>query len=134
MVHIKYEELEFTFVRSRGPGGQNVNKTNSAAQMRWNVLSSSSITDDQKSEVFKKLERLLVDGIFLIFRSDTFRDQDRNKSECIRKLTLLLEKTLKKEKKRIPSKPTRSSVRKRLDGKKKSSETKKMRGKINSDY
>lgn len=130
MIQIKYEELEFTFVRSRGPGGQNVNKTNSAAQMRWNVLSSSSITEFQKSEILKKLERHLIDGMFLIFRSDTFRDQDSNKSECIRKLTLLLEKTLKKEKRRIPSKPTKSSVRKRLDSKKKSSEIKKLREKI----
>ncbi len=132
MIEINYNELEFSFVRSRGPGGQNVNKTNSAAQMRWHVESSNSLTAIQKLEILHKLSRHLVDGGYLIFRSDTFRDQDRNRSECIRKLHEMLEKALKKEKKRVASKPTRSSIRKRLDSKKKSAETKQNRSKVKS--
>lgn len=125
-----YNELDFSYVRSRGPGGQHVNKTNSAVLLRWNLLSTSLFNDEVKARLAEKLaSQLTVDGDLLV-RSETQRDQDQNKSECLRKLQAILQKALFVPKKRIKTKPTRSSQRKRLESKKKHSEVKNLRRKL----
>lgn len=129
---IPFHELDFSYARSRGPGGQNVNKTNSAAVLRWNLLASEAFTADQKERVFRKLESRLTKEGDLVIRSDEFRDQDRNRSECIRRLGEILERALFVPKKRIATKPTRSSQRKRVEAKKSHGETKSLRKKV--DY
>jgi len=125
-----YHELDFSYARSRGPGGQNVNKTNSAVILRWNLVTTSLFTEEVKARLQEKLaNQLTVDGDILI-RSEGQRDQDQNKSECLRKLQALIQKALFVPKKRIKTKPTRSSQRKRLESKKKLSEVKNLRRKI----
>lgn len=120
------EELDFEAVRSRGPGGQNVNKTNSAAILRWNLI-RSRLPDMVKSRLFEKLgSQLTVEGD-LLFRSDVHRDLEQNKKACIEKLHQTIEKALFVPKKRIKTKPGRSAVRKRLDSKKKHSDKKRSR-------
>ncbi|MEK2645653.1 alternative ribosome rescue aminoacyl-tRNA hydrolase ArfB [Bdellovibrio sp. BCCA] len=129
-VQIPFSELDFTYARSRGPGGQNVNRTNSAAILRWNLWQSQSINQDLKERLAIKLQgKLTVDGD-LIIRSEVHRDQDQNRSECIRKLQEMLNKALFVPKKRVPTKPTKSSQRKRVDTKKRHSEIKSLRQKI----
>lgn len=129
-VEIPFHELDFTYVRSRGPGGQNVNRTNSAAVLRWNLFSSTTLSEELKSRIYSKVKNQLTEEGDLIIRSDVHRDQDQNRSECIKRLHDLLKRALFVPKKRVATKPTRSSVRKRLDSKKVRAETKQNRQKV----
>ncbi len=125
---LPYHEFEFVVMRSRGPGGQNVNKTNSAVQLRWNLWNSTSLPPELQSILLQKLGSQLTSEGELLIRSEGSRDQDANKKACLEKLLSLLEKALFVPKKRFKTKPTRSSQRKRLDSKSKRSEVKKLRG------
>ena len=126
-----YRELEFEFVRSRGPGGQNVNKTNSACILRWKLVDSRAMSLETYHLLLTKLASgLTLEGEILI-RSEKHRDQDSNKKDSLEKLMALLQRALEKPKLRRKTKPTRSSQRKRVDTKKRRSEIKSGRGKIN---
>lgn len=131
-VKIPYHEMEFSYARSRGPGGQNVNKTNSAVILRWHLESSQVIDEDTRLHLLQKLAGKLSNEGFLLIRSEVHRDQDQNKSECIDKLHALLNKALFVPKRRVATKPSRSSIRKRLDSKTKHSEIKGLRRKIDN--
>lgn len=132
MIHVQipFFEMEFSYARSRGPGGQNVNRTNSAAILRWNLWSSQAVSDELKERLAQKLHGKLTTEGDLIIRSEIHRDQDQNRSECIKKLHETLHKALFVPKKRVATKPTRSSQRKRLESKKKDSEIKALRKKV----
>jgi ribosome-associated protein len=125
-------EIWFEYVRSRGPGGQHVNKTNTAAVLRWHVLSSQAFSEEQKRLILEKLNSSITSDGFLLLRSDQFRSQDQNRSACIEKFQQLLKAALFKPKKRIKTKPTKGSIRRRIEGKKNRSEVKKMRQKFRS--
>lgn len=130
MITIPFHEMDFSYARSGGPGGQNVNKTNSAAILRWNLAASEVFTADQKDRLLAKLGNKLSKEGDLIIRSDVHRDQDQNRSECIRRLHETLVRALHVPKKRVPTKPTKSSQRKRVASKKLHSETKSLRAKV----
>lgn len=132
IVQIPFHELTFSYARSGGPGGQNVNKTNSAAILRWNLEASSVFSEVQKERLRSKLQTKLSKEGDLIIRSDVHRDQDQNRSECIRRLHETLSRALHVPKKRVATKPTKSSQRKRVESKKIHSETKTLRQKIRS--
>ncbi len=125
------KEIWFEFTRSRGPGGQHVNKTNSAALLNWHVQSSAAFSEEQKALIAVKLENHINSEGYLHLRSDQFRDQDQNKKACLEKLDNFLKAALFKPKKRYKTKPTRSAVRERINTKKINGETKKLRGKVN---
>ncbi|MEK2688512.1 alternative ribosome rescue aminoacyl-tRNA hydrolase ArfB [Bdellovibrio sp. GT3] len=127
-----YHEFDFTYARSRGPGGQNVNRTNSAAILRWNLRDTQVLPDNIKERLLAKLATQLTDDGDILIRSEEFRDQDQNRSACLKKLQALLQKALFVPKKRIATKPSRSSVRKRLDSKKRNSEVKAGRKKVST--
>lgn len=120
------DAVEFSVTRSSGAGGQHVNKTNSAVIAKLNIL-LLKIPDSQKSLLFKNLAHRLVQGQFITVRSEEQRDQKSNKDTAIENLSALLEKALYVPKKRVKTKPTKSSVRRRLDSKTKKSDIKKMR-------
>jgi len=122
---IAWNEFTFEATRSRGPGGQNVNKTNSAVILRWIPANSQSFSADEIMHLTQKLQtRLTTDGEIVI-RSEESRDQDQNKKKCLEKLETILRQAFFVPKKRKPTKPTRSSQRKRI-------ETKRHRGDIKS--
>ena len=128
-MHIPPEQLEFTFVRSSGPGGQNVNKVASKAQLRWNPGKSGLLSP----EVLERLETLFPshftkDGDLLISSQKT-RDQLKNREDCLEKLQKMILKASTIPKPRIPTKPTKGSVRRRLEDKGKNAQKKEERKK-----
>lgn len=126
---IPYNEFTFEFARSGGPGGQHVNKTNSAAILRWNIDTTQVFTEEQRLRLLMKLNtKLTIEGD-LIIRSEEYRDQEKNKKRCLEKLDEIIEKALFVPKKRKPTKPSRSQKEKRIKSKKIRSEVKKSRSK-----
>lgn len=129
---LPYVEFEFTFVRSSGPGGQNVNKVNSKAVLRWKIEDSPSLDVGVRHRLLEKLaSRISVDGD-LIVMSDRYRDQKQNKDDCIEKLMKLVDDALTVQKARKKTKPTKGSERRVKEAKTKNSDKKKMRGKVHS--
>lgn len=123
-------ETVVTATRSRGPGGQNVNKVSSSAQLTWNVVGSAVLTSDQKHKIATKLINRINQYGELFLRSDEYRDFPRNKARCYEKLHELVAAALHEPKPRRATKPSKSARKKRLDTKAKHSETKKGRQKI----
>ena len=123
-------ELEFSFVRSSGPGGQNVNKVNSKAVLRWNLAQTTCFTLEAHLRVMSKLGARLTGDGDLILMSDRFRDQKQNKEDCLEKLVTLVEQALTVPKTRRKTKPTRGSKRRKLESKPRAGEKKRLRGKV----
>jgi ribosome-associated protein len=123
------KEYLFSFSRSNGPGGQNVNKVNTKVEIRFNVIKSNCLNYAEKELILKKLiNKINMDGE-LILVSQSERSQFRNKKKVIEKFFLILAKTLSPPKKRKPSSPTYASREKRLDNKRIKSEKKQIRRK-----
>lgn len=124
------KEVWFTAVRSRGPGGQNVNRVSSAAQLGWDYQSSLGLNAEEKALVQAKLFHFINRRGEFFLRSDVSRDLEQNKALCLEKLERLLLKALHRPKKRKATKPTYSSKQKRLESKSQHSKTKSMRKKV----
>lgn len=124
---IPEEELLFTFARSSGAGGQNVNKVNSKAVLRWNALNSRVLTGGIRERFLQKYgSRLTTEGD-LVIMSDRYRDQGRNAADCMEKLREILASVAKPPKKRIATKPTFGSKMRRLKTKRTQAEKKRDR-------
>src|SRR5712691_6972388 len=120
-------ELQWTFVRSGWPGGQNVNKVASKAVLRWNLAASSSLPEDVKARFrAQQRNRITADGD-LIVTSQRFRDQERNKEDCLEKLRHMILQATLIPKPRKPSKPGRAARERRLQTKRHRSNIKKSR-------
>ena len=123
-------EITFQTSRSSGPGGQNVNKVESRVELRWHLMESQVLTDAQKALILEKLaNQLTADGLLLITAQDD-RSQYRNKEIVLARFHELLLKSLRRPKPRKATKPNRSAVRKRLEGKKIQSEKKANRRRL----
>lgn len=126
-------ELQFEATGSRGPGGQNVNKTSSAIILRWCVWATESFTPEQKHFLITRLSsRLTTEGELLV-RSQESRNQFDNKRICLEKLEQILQTAFHKPKKRVKTKPSRSAKEKRRQFKKHRSENKKLRRRVEFD-
>lgn len=126
-MRIPLSELTITYARSSGPGGQNVNKVNSKAVLRWNLLESPALAPELRSRLAARLAHRLTENGELVIMSDRFRDQGRNREDCIEKLHSLLAAASHVPKARKKTKPSRSSVKKRKESKSRHSEKKRMR-------
>ena len=129
---IPLREFEFTFARSSGPGGQNVNKVNTKATLRWPVLASRSLPEAVRQRLLAKYRRRVTSGGDLLITSQRFRDAGRNVADCLEKLRAMLAEVAVAPKSRRPTKRTAGSVRRRLDQKRKQS-LKKQRRRIVDD-
>lgn len=121
------KEFRFTFARSSGPGGQNVNKLNTKATLRWAVLASSSLDDAVRRRLLAgHARRLSGEGDFII-TSQRFRDAGRNVADCLEKLRAMLTEAAQTPKLRRPTRPTRGSITRRLEAKRRQSRKKQER-------
>lgn len=117
-------ELLYRTARSGGKGGQDVNKVESKVEISFHVAASQVLDEIQKSTI---LSRIREDGEWIRISSEKHRSQLENKLDVQRKLVTLLQKYLKVQKKRTPTRPTRSSLRRKTETKKRRSETKLLR-------
>jgi len=124
------KELNFTAVRAGGPGGQHVNKVATKVVLTFDLSNSSGLTDEEKALLQHTLKNKLTKEGLLILTSYDSRSQYKNKELVTLKLFKLLQKGLMKPKVRRVSKPTKSSVLKRLEAKKKKAQIKHLRKKI----
>jgi ribosome-associated protein len=127
------KELNFKAIRSSGAGGQHVNKVSSKIELTFDLENSNSLTDDEKFLLKTKLSSKLTTENILILTVEETRSQHKNKELAIKKFVSLIETNLKKPKKRTPTKPSKSVIRKRLETKEKTSVKKALRKKPNFD-
>jgi ribosome-associated protein len=128
-ITIPFCDLTFSFSRSGGAGGQNVNKVNSKVQMEWNLEQSPHLTSEMKLRFRQRYPGLInQEGVVQIV-SQKSRSQKENMDDCIHKLHEMIETIITPPRMRRKTSPTRSSILKRLEGKKKDSEKKRLRKK-----
>ncbi|HEV3418048.1 MAG TPA: alternative ribosome rescue aminoacyl-tRNA hydrolase ArfB [Pirellulales bacterium] len=126
-IRIPLDEFVFTFVRSAGPGGQNVNKVNTKAVLRWAIAASPSLTEAVRSRFTAKYGKRLTGAGELVLTSQRFRDQSRNRADCLEKLGQMLASVATAPKKRKRTRPTLASRERRLVAKRHRSEHKQLR-------
>ena len=126
-LQIPGKEISLSFARSAGPGGQNVNKVNSKAVLRWNVASSPSLPGDVKARFLKRFPTRINQLGEVVLASDRRRDQPQNISECYEKLRQLILAVLVAPRPRKKTRPSRGAIERRLKSKQQSSQRKKRR-------
>ncbi len=119
-------ELQIDFIRASGPGGQNVNKVATAAQLRFDVR-ASSLPEDVKDRLIRMAGKRVTSEGVLVIEAKRFRTQEQNREDAIQRFVELVRKSLVEPKKRKKTKPTRAAKEERLKEKKRRAEIKKIR-------
>lgn len=117
-VVLQEAEIKLVFVASAGPGGQNVNKVATAAQLRFDVLHSPSLPEDVRQRLITLLGKNLTTAGELVIKANRYRTQERNKHDAIKRLIHWIQLATLRPKKRKKTKPTQASIQKRLNKKK----------------
>ena len=126
-IRILASELKFTFVRSSGPGGQNVNKVASKASLRWNVAASTALSEDVRSRFLERYESKVTTAGDVVITSQRYRDQGRNAADALAKLRSMIAAIARPPKPRKPTKPSRAAAARRLETKRAHSKKKQLR-------
>ncbi|SEQ15026.1 ribosome-associated protein [Amphritea atlantica] len=128
-VSIPDEEIELSAIRAQGSGGQNVNKVSSAIHLRFDI-NASSLPEFYKERLLQlKDSRITKEGVVVI-KAQQFRTQEKNREDALQRLQLLIRSVSVVQKARQPTKPTRSSQRKRVDSKTRRGQIKSLRGRV----
>jgi ribosome-associated protein len=126
-------ELSESFTRSSGPGGQNVNKVSTAVELRFEAARSPALTQAQKARLKRIAGRKWTSEGALLIRVEDTRSQARNREIAEDRLAEMIRAALVAPKRRVPTKPTLGSKRRRIEAKKQRGEVKAMRGKISDE-
>lgn len=132
-IRIPLAEFEFTYTRSSGPGGQNVNKVNSKATLRWPAARSAALPADVRERFLKRFASRLTGDGEVVISSQRYRDQPRNTADCLEKLRDMLAAVAVPPKSRKRTRPTRASGERRLEKKREASGKKQLRRRPASD-
>ena len=127
--HLDIPDSELTerFLRADGPGGQHVNRTESAVELRFDVARSPSLPDDVRARLLSRSDRRLTGDGVLVIQARRFRDQARNREDARERLAEWIRSALHPPKKRVATRPTRASKERRLAGKQKRGKLKRQR-------
>jgi len=132
-IAINSSEIKIIFTRSSGPGGQHVNKVSTAAQLHFNIAQSASIPEEQRIFLLKNLAHKLTRQGEIVIKAERYRSQERNKQDALERLVAILKRALTLPKKRKQTKPSYSSIEKRLTSKRVQAKTKSIRRKTHDD-
>ena len=138
MLHIKEsvfipaKEIELQAIRSSGSGGQHVNKVSTAVHLRFDVR-ASSLPQNYKDKILDWDDQRITDDGVIIIKAQTYRSRAKNKKDANDRLRQLILDATFEQKKRVPTKPSRSAKKKRLDNKTRLSKTKSLRGRVKYD-
>lgn len=132
-ISVPLTEFQFSFSRSSGPGGQNVNKVNTKVTLHWSIASSTSVPEDVRARFVAKFRRRINNNGQLVVVSQRFRDQGRNVGDCLAKLREMLNSVATAPKTRKATRPSRASRERRLQAKQRTGEKKRGRGPVRAD-
>lgn len=130
-VVIPEDEIEMSAIRSRGPGGQNVNKVATAIQLRFDI-GSSSLPDTYKERLLSMNDQRISSEGVIVIKAQQYRSQEKNREDAMGRLQLLVRSAGVTRKKRRATKPSRNAVRKRLEQKEKRGKIKRLRDRVSN--
>ena len=128
-VTISVNEIQFSYIRAQGPGGQNVNKVSTAVHLRFDIKASSLPNNYKEKLLLLKDHRITADGVIVI-KAQRFRSQDKNREDALQRLVEIIRKAMVIQKKRKTTRPTRGSQQRRMDSKSKIGKQKVLRRKV----
>ncbi|MDO9129011.1 MAG: alternative ribosome rescue aminoacyl-tRNA hydrolase ArfB [Anaerolineales bacterium] len=125
---INESEITFAFIRASGPGGQNVNKVATAAQLRFDVRNSPSLPEEVKERLVKLAGKRITQEGILVIEAKRYRTQEQNREDALQRFSALIQKALEKPKSRRATRPSAAARARRIESKKRRAEIKRTRG------
>lgn len=131
-IRIPYEEIETQAIRAQGAGGQNVNKVSSAIHLRFDIT-RSSLPEAVKARLRAQSDRRITSDGVIIIKAQRFRSQDKNRADALERLCDLVRSATQVNRRRVATKPSRASQRRRVDKKTRRGKIKNLRGKVDTE-